>query len=126
MGQLHGDGKDSANLKVGQSVRLKVDAYPGRVFDAKVTTIEPQVAADTRNIRVQATVSNPEKILKPGMFVTTTVALPDKPAVITVPETAVDYTLYGDLVFVITEKTGRGRQDQPERGAHLRADRQPG
>ncbi|MET4257668.1 multidrug efflux system membrane fusion protein [Bradyrhizobium sp. S3.12.5] len=98
--------KDSANLKVGQLVRLKVDAYPGRTFDGKITTIEPQIAADTRNIRVQATVSNPEKILKPGMFVTTTVVLPDKPAVITVPETAVDYTLYGDSVFVITEKQG--------------------
>lgn len=96
--------KDSASLKVGQPVRLKVDAYPGRTFDGKITTIEPQIATDTRNIRVQATVANPEKILKPGMFVTTTVVLPDKPAVITVPETAVDYTLYGDSVFVITEK----------------------
>ena len=96
--------KDSASLKVGQPVRLKVDAYPGRTFDGKITTIEPQIAADTRNIRVQATIANPEKILKPGMFVTTTVVLPDKPAVITVPETAVDYTLYGDSVFVITEK----------------------
>ncbi len=98
--------KDSGNLKVGQTVRLKVDAYPGRIFEGKITTIEPQIAADTRNIRVQATIANPEKILKPGMFVTTTVVLPDKPAVITVPETAVDYTLYGDSVFVITEKKG--------------------
>lgn len=106
MGELHGDRKDSGNLKVGQPVRLKVDAYPGRTFDAKITTIEPQIATDTRNIRVQATVANPEKILKPGMFVTTTVVLPDKPAVVTVPETAVDYTLYGDSVFVITEKKG--------------------
>jgi multidrug efflux system membrane fusion protein len=96
--------KDSGNLKVGQPVRLKVDAYPGRTFDAKITTIEPQISTDTRNIRVQATVANPEKILKPGMFVTTTVVLPAKPAVVTVPETAVDYTLYGDSVFVITEK----------------------
>ncbi|OAF11283.1 MULTISPECIES: efflux RND transporter periplasmic adaptor subunit [Bradyrhizobium] len=96
--------KDSGNLKVGQPVRLKVDAYPGRTFEGKITTIEPQISTDTRNIRVQATIANPEKILKPGMFVTTTVVLPDKPAVITVPETAVDYTLYGDAVFVITEK----------------------
>lgn len=96
--------KDSGSLKVGQTVRLKVDAYPGRVFEGKITTIEPQIASDTRNIRVQATIANPERILKPGMFVTATVVLPDKPAVITVPETAVDYTLYGDSVFVITEK----------------------
>ena len=46
----------------------------------------------------------PISILKPGMFATTTVVLPDKPAVVTVPETAVDYTLYGNSVYLITEK----------------------
>ena len=98
--------KDSAQLKVGQIVRLAVDAYPGRTFDGKITTIEPQIATDTRNIRVQATLQNPDKILKPGMFATTTVVLPDKPPVITVPETAVDYTLYGDSVYLLGEKQG--------------------
>src|SRR5882757_4844258 len=96
--------KDSANLKVGQTVRIAVDAYPGRTFEGKITTIEPQIAADTRNIRVQATIQNPDRILKPGMFATTSVVLPDKPPVITVPETAVDYTLYGDSVYLLTEK----------------------
>jgi membrane fusion protein, multidrug efflux system len=96
--------KDSAALKVGQTVHVAVDAYPGRSFDGVINAIEPQIATDTRNIRVQATLDNPDHILKPGMFTTTTVVLPDKPAVITVPETAVDYTLYGDSVFVITEK----------------------
>src|ERR1700732_3291129 len=98
--------KDSAQLKVGQTVRIAVDAYPGRSFEGKITTIEPQIATDTRNIRGQATIANPDRILKPGMFTTTTVVLPDKPAVITVPETAVDYTLYGDSVYLITEKQG--------------------
>ena len=96
--------KDSGQLKVGQIVRIAVDAYPGRSFEGKITAIEPQVATDTRNIRVQATVANPDRILKPGMFATTTVVLPEKAAVLTVPETAVDYTLYGDSVFLITEK----------------------
>jgi membrane fusion protein, multidrug efflux system len=96
--------KDSAHLKVGQTVRIAVDAYPGRSFEGKITTIEPQIATETRNIRVQATIHNPEKILKPGMFVTTTVVLPDRPPVVTVPETAVDYTLYGDSVFLVSEK----------------------
>jgi len=96
--------KDSGQLKVGQIVRIAVDAYPGQKFEGKITTIEPQISADTRNIRVQATIANPDSILKPGMFATTTVVLPDKPPVITVPETAVDYTLYGDSVFLITEK----------------------
>jgi multidrug efflux system membrane fusion protein len=96
--------KDSGALKVGQTVRIAVDAYPGRPFEGKITTIEPQIATDTRNIRVQATIANPDRILKPGMFTTTTVVLPDKPPVITVPETAVDYTLYGDSVYLLKEK----------------------
>jgi membrane fusion protein, multidrug efflux system len=96
--------KDSAALQVGQTVRIAVDAYPGKTFEGKITAIEPQIATDTRNIRVQATLANPDHTLKPGMFATTTVVLPNKPAVVTVPETAVDYTLYGDSVFLITEK----------------------
>src|ERR1700716_3885480 len=96
--------KDSGNLKAGRTVRVAVDAYPGRTFEGKITAIEPQIATDTRNIRVQATIANPDRILKPGMFATTTVVLPDKPAVVTVPETAVDYTLYGDSVYLIAEK----------------------
>jgi membrane fusion protein, multidrug efflux system len=96
--------KDSGNLKVGQTVRVLVDAYPGRTFEGTITAIEPQISSDTRNIRVQATIANPDHILKPGMFATTTVVLPDKPPVVTVPETAVDYTLYGDSVFLISEK----------------------
>ena len=96
--------KDSGQLKVDQVVRIAVDAYPGRTFEGKITTIEPQIATDTRNIRVQATIANPDRILKPGMFATTTVVLPEKPAVVTVPETSVDYTLYGDSVYLLTEK----------------------
>src|SRR3954452_13397848 len=96
--------KDSGQLKVGQTVRVAVDAYPGRTFEGKITTIEPQISTDTRNIRVQATIGNADGILKPGMFATATVVLPDKPAVVTVPETAIDYTLYGDSVYLITEK----------------------
>src|SRR6202171_831519 len=96
--------KDRATLQVGQTVRVVVDAYPARKFEGKITTIEPQINTDTRTIRIQATIENPDHVLKPGMFATTTVVLPDKPAAVTVPETAVDYTLYGDSVYLITEK----------------------
>jgi membrane fusion protein, multidrug efflux system len=96
--------KDSGQLKTGQTVRVAVDAYPKQPFEGKITTVEPQISTDTRSIHVQATIANPDHILKPGMFATITVVLPDKPPVVTVPETAVDYTLYGDSVFLITEK----------------------
>lgn len=96
--------KESGRLSVGQTVRVAVDAYPGKKFEGKITTIEPQISTDTRNIRVQATISNPDDILKPGMFADVVVVLPDKPPAITVPETAVEYTLYGDAVYLIKEK----------------------
>lgn len=95
--------KDRAILDVGQVVRVVVDAYPGRVFEGKITTIEPQINTDTRNVRIQATLDNPDKILKPGMFATTKVELPPEAPVVTVPETSVDYTLYGDSVYLIEE-----------------------
>ncbi len=95
--------KNRALLQTGQTVRVVVDAYPGRTFVGKITTIEPQISTDTRNISVQATLDNRDHALKPGMFATTTVVLPPLPPVLTVPETAADYTLYGDSVFLITE-----------------------
>lgn len=95
--------KQRAVLAVGQTVRVKVDTYPDRLFEGKITTIEPQISSDTRNVKVQATLDNPDHALKPGMFATTTVVLPSQPAVVTVPETAVDYTLYGDSVYLIKE-----------------------
>jgi multidrug efflux system membrane fusion protein len=102
--------KDASILAVGQTVDAVVDAYPGRKFQGKITTIEPQISTDTRNIRVQATIENPEGLLKPGMFATTTVSLPPEPAKIIIPETAVDYTLYGDSVFLVKEtKTDDGK-----------------
>jgi membrane fusion protein, multidrug efflux system len=113
--------KDSAALKVDQVVRIAVDAYPKRTFEGKITTIEPQIATDTRNIRVQATIANPDRILKPGMFATTTVVLPDKPAVVTVPETSVDYTLYGDSVYLIAEKKEDDGKGNPEGKTSLTA-----
>jgi multidrug efflux system membrane fusion protein len=95
--------KNRALLQTGQTVRVVVDAYPGRTFEGKITTIEPQISTDTRNVSLQATLDNSDHALKPGMFATTTVVLPPQPPVLTVPETAADYTLYGDSVFLITE-----------------------
>ncbi|MGO9360754.1 MAG: efflux RND transporter periplasmic adaptor subunit [Xanthobacteraceae bacterium] len=109
--------KDRAILAVGQTVRIKVDAYPDRAFEGKITAIEPQINSDTRNVKIQATIDNSDHSLKPGMFATTTVVLPPEPPVVTVPETAVDYTLYGDSVFVIKE----GKDDKGE--SRLTADR---
>lgn len=98
-----------SQIVVGQAVTIAVDAFPGRDFAAKVTAIEPQVSTDTRTILVQATMDNPGNVLLPGMFANARVQLPPLKDVVTVPQTAVDYTLYGDSVFLIKES---GKDDK--------------
>jgi multidrug efflux system membrane fusion protein len=90
-------------ISVGQRVNVTADAFPGRTFSAEITTLEPQISADTRTMTIQATMANPDNALLPGMFVNAAVVLPPQPDVMVLPETAVDYTLYGDSVYVIRE-----------------------
>jgi membrane fusion protein, multidrug efflux system len=92
-----------SQISVGQRVNVTADAFPDRTFVAEITTIEPQISADTRTIAVQATLSNSDNALLPGMFVNAAVVLPPQPDVMVLPETAVEYTLYGDSVYVIRE-----------------------
>lgn len=95
--------QDAAALTPGQEVSLTVDAYRGQTFKAKINAIEPQVSADTRNIKLQAVMDNPDGKLLPGMFASVRVVLPPEQGLITVPETAVESTLYGNSVYVIRE-----------------------
>jgi multidrug efflux system membrane fusion protein len=92
-----------SEIAVGQRVNVTADAFPGRTFSAEITTIEPQVSADTRTMTIQATMRNPDNTLLPGMFVNAAVVLPPQTDVMVLPETAIDYTLYGDSVYVIRE-----------------------
>jgi multidrug efflux system membrane fusion protein len=92
-----------AQIALGQKVNVTADAFPGRVFSATITTLEPQIRTDTRTMMVQATLANPDEALLPGMFVNAAVVLPPEPDRVVLPETAVDYTLYGDSVYVVRE-----------------------
>jgi multidrug efflux system membrane fusion protein len=91
------------DIAVGQKVLISVDAYPGRNFEATLTTIEPQIDPGMRAVKLQATLANPDHALQPGMFAKIRVVLPAGPAVVTLPATSVDFTLYGDSVFVVRE-----------------------
>jgi membrane fusion protein, multidrug efflux system len=98
-------------LSIGQKLLLNADPLPGRDFEATISTIEPQVSADTRAVKVQATLDNRERALRPGMFANVRVVLPPQDNTLTVPETAIDYTVYGDSVFVaVNEKTPDGKE----------------
>lgn len=95
--------QNKGSLSLGQTVEITVDAFPGRTFAAQVTTIEPQVGADTRTIKLQATLKNADHLILPGMFANARVVLPPQPNVVTVPETSVDYSLYGDAVYLVVD-----------------------
>jgi membrane fusion protein, multidrug efflux system len=101
-----------ASLAVDQQVEIRADAFGSRVFPARITTIEPQVDPDMRAIKVEATLENPRHLLLPGMFAATRVVLPAQPNVVTVPETAVDYSLYGESVYILREN-GKRKDGKP-------------
>ncbi|HEU0216993.1 MAG TPA: efflux RND transporter periplasmic adaptor subunit, partial [Stellaceae bacterium] len=111
----------TSQIKVGQKVEVTADAFPGRKFAATITTIEPQISASTRTINVQATMPNPDQLLLPGMFINAAVVLPDEPPVVVLPETAVDYTLYGDSVYVLRPGGATGADGKPVLTAHRTA-----
>jgi multidrug efflux system membrane fusion protein len=95
--------QDRPLVAPGQSVDVTVDAFPDRVFHATLASLEPQISTDTRTLKLQATLENPDHALLPGMFAVAHVALPPAKGLVTVPETAVDYSLYGDAVFVLRD-----------------------
>jgi membrane fusion protein, multidrug efflux system len=92
-----------ARLRVGLPVRVTCDALPGTEMAGKIRAINPLVAVDTRNIRLRATLPNPDGRLRPGMFVNVAVGLPTRQEALIVPATSVLYAPYGDSVFLIVD-----------------------
>lgn len=90
-----------ARVRLGQPVRITGDALPGETLQGKITAISPQVDADTRNIKLQATLTNRAEKLRPGMFVNTAVGLPVRQKVLAIPATSVLYAPYRDSVFAV-------------------------
>lgn len=97
--------QELSRLRVGLPVRVTCDAFPGLAIDGRITTVNPLVDADTRNVQLQATVSNPEEKLRPGMYVTAAVDLPVRNKVVAIPAPSVLYAPYGDSVFVVVDDT---------------------
>ena len=96
------DEQSSAKLAPGQAVQVLVDAYPGDVFTAKINAIDPLIAR-SRMVQVQAALGNPRGALKAGMYANVRVAR-EAGRQLTVPETAVTYSAYGDTVFVAQQE----------------------
>ncbi|MEO9080317.1 MAG: efflux RND transporter periplasmic adaptor subunit [Rhodanobacter sp.] len=97
-------------LKVGQQVNMTLDAYPGKTFSGKLSAISPKVEASTRNVQVEATVSNHDKTLIPGMFAKVSVNAGSEQQQLTLPQAAVVYNPYGNTVYVV--QPGNGKDDK--------------
>jgi membrane fusion protein (multidrug efflux system) len=103
-------------LRVGQTIQLTVDAYPGEVFQGNIQFLDARVAEETRTLLVRGLLRNRERKLLPGMFANVTVLAGEPRDVVTVPRTAVTFSLYGDSVYVATAapaKPGEARAAAP-------------
>jgi membrane fusion protein (multidrug efflux system) len=95
--------QDLAKLNLEQKVNIITDTFPDKIFQGKITTIEPAVDNATRNVLVEATVVNPEFKLKPGMFTQVEVITGTKEKFLTLPQSAISFNPYGDIVYLVKE-----------------------
>ncbi|MBZ9650278.1 efflux RND transporter periplasmic adaptor subunit [Sphingobium sp. 3R8] len=97
--------QELARLKRGSTVSVTSDAFPDRIFTARVNVVEPKIGEDTRNVTVQALLPNGDHALRPGMYVTAGLALPALQGALVVPITAIQTSAQGDSVIVVRGKT---------------------
>jgi len=95
--------EEARQVAVGRTVRVTADDLPGRNFEGHVTAIDSVLDERTRNVEVQATVTNGDGKLHPGMFVKAQLVLGAARPTVTLPASAISYAPYGDSVFIVTD-----------------------
>ena len=89
-------------IGVGQPVNFEVDAYAGRQFQGTIKFVSPALQADQRALTIEATVPNPNGVLKPGLFATARIEQPAKTPGVLVPAAAIQVTSGTSRVYVVT------------------------
>ncbi|MCA3556128.1 efflux RND transporter periplasmic adaptor subunit [Aestuariivirga sp.] len=100
---------DYARIGDGQKVTVSLNAYPGQSFTGKIVTTDARLSDTNRMITVRAEIDNPDKKLVPGMYANVLVDVGAPEQVVTVPQTAVTFSLYGDNVFVVNATRAKDR-----------------
>ena len=103
---------DISRIQLKQEVEIYVDAYPEKPFKGSISAIEPAVNVQSGLIQVQADIPNSDGKLRSGMFARANIILPKLVDQVTLPQTAITYTLYGDNVYIVTEEDGEKRVQQ--------------
>jgi membrane fusion protein (multidrug efflux system) len=93
----------SRDVSVGMRVSVSVPALEGEAFEGTVTAISPVVDSDTRNFDVQATLTNRDDLLRPGMVANVKLPFGLEVDRVIVPQTAIAYRPYGNSVYVLKE-----------------------
>jgi membrane fusion protein, multidrug efflux system len=93
-------------VRLGQAVTVKVDAFKDRDFVGEVSAINPKVDTGSRNVQIRATLKNPDHQLLPGMYATVDIATGSEQNYVTLPQTAITYNPYGDTVYLVDSKNG--------------------
>jgi len=101
-------------IKVGQSLSVSVDTFPGQSFAGKIVAINPKVDPTTRNVEVRAQVANPDHRLLPGMFATVEIDTGAPQRLVTLPLTSIAFNPYGNTVYIVEDK-GTGPDGKPQK-----------
>ena len=110
-------------VRVGHTLRITSDELGGQAFTGRVNASDSVVDEATRNVQLQASLSNPEGKLRPGMFVQVDVGVGANRSVVTLPASAISYAPYGDSVFIITDlKDPKGRAYRGVRQQFVKVD----
>lgn len=95
--------QDTSKVIPGHVLRVTNNELPGLGFTGRIIAIDSVINEQTRNIQVQAVVTNKDNKLRPGMFVQVELPLGKPHDVIPLPASAINYAPYGDSVFVVTD-----------------------
>ena len=89
-------------LKIGQTVRLGIGGGSSDMpFAGSIRGIDPKIDPASRLVSIRAEVANPDGKLTPGQFLQVRVELPEDKNVLSLPQTALTSSLYGDFVFIV-------------------------
>jgi len=101
------------DLVIDQAIEFKVRAHPDEIFSARVEIWNSQLDTSTRNISVRAVVDNRDRLLAPGMFADMNVRSKRKVSVLTIPETAIFYNIYGEAVYILEKSEAADGTEEP-------------
>ncbi|HTZ83758.1 MAG TPA: efflux RND transporter periplasmic adaptor subunit [Candidatus Acidoferrales bacterium] len=95
--------QETSKVIPGHVLRVTNSELPGMGFTGRIIAIDSVINEQTRNIQIQAVVTNKDNRLRPGMFVQVELPLGKPHDVIPLPASAISYAPYGDSVFVVTD-----------------------